>query len=163
MKRLGIFIVTLFALCLFAIPATAATDDFTVTVTIPLLNYFLVTDGNDTVTLIAGDLTAGYRNETLTSDIAIYDNSTTWTATLTSDTAPSGYLLWIDDTDTGQTTGNYTALTTTPTAMSSFAGYGTAGQHDYNSITLLITGLDWTDLDVSGTVYTATVTYTPST
>ena len=163
MKRLPVFLATLLALCLFAIPATAATDDFTVTVIIPALNYFLVTDGNDSVSIVAGDLTAGYRNETLTSDIAIYDNGT-WTATLTSDSDPSGYLLWIDDTDTGQTTGNYTALTTTPTAMSSFTNYGAAGQHDYTNITMLITGLDWTDKDASpGTTYVATVTYTPST
>lgn len=160
MKKLGIFLVTLFALALFAIPALAVTDTFHVT--IPALNYFLVTDGDDSVSIIADDLTAGYKNEILTTCIAIYDNGT-WTATLESDADPSGYLMWIDDADTTQTTGNYTALTTTATEMSSFAGYGTAGQHDYTNITILITGLDWTDKDATGTTYTATVTYTPST
>lgn len=162
MKKLGIFVLSLVAVALISISAFGLTDTFSFTVTIPALNYFSVTDGADSVSIVAGDLTAGYRNETLTTDIAIYDNGT-WTATLASDVAPSGYLLWIDDDATGQTTSNWTALTTTATAMSSFSGYGAAGQHDYTDIHLLITGLDWSDKDATGTTYTATVTYTPST
>jgi len=128
MKKLGLLLVTLFALGLFAISAFALTDTFSFTVTIPALNYFLITDGADSINVDATDLTAGYKNVTSATDIAIYDNGT-WTATVGLDKDPSGYLLWCDDDDTGQNTANWTALTLAGgVAMSSFTGYGTAGQ-----------------------------------
>jgi len=164
MKKLGIFLVALFAVGLFAVSALALTDTFSFTVTIPALNYFLITDGADSINVAAADLTAGYKNVTDSgTTIAIYDNGT-WTATVALNADPSGYLLWCDDDDVGQTTTNWTALTFAGgNALSSFTGYGAAGQHDYTTINLLITGLDWSDKDATGTTYTATVTYTPST
>lgn len=60
MKKLGIFLVTLFALCLFVIPASAATtDDVVVSFTVADIYDILITDGTWAPTVGYTEIDAG--------------------------------------------------------------------------------------------------------
>ena len=142
------------------IPAVAATDTVDVTISVPALSTFAA--GADvTLTATTTDLDNGYIFAQDDSTMTLQDNTASWTLEAQLDTAYTDYSLWIEDT---QASGNATGtgfiqiVHTAATELTTFAGYGTTGDHTFN-LDWLATGLSWTTTQ-SDQVKTVTFTHT---
>jgi hypothetical protein len=145
MNKVIIFILVLVIFLATGIPAMAAADTVDVTISVPALAT--LDAGNDvTLTATANDLDNGYVFSQDDSTMTLQDNTGSWTLTAQLDTAYTDYSLWIEDT---QASGNATGagfieiVNTSATELSSFAGYGNAGDHTFD-LDWLATGLSWT-------------------
>ena len=145
MRKVGLLIIAFCVFAIYAVPASAATDDVLVTISVPALSTFAA--GNDvTLTATATDLDNTYVFSQDDSTMTLQDNTASWTLTAQLDTAYTDYTLWIEDSQaTGNATGtNFVEIdNTVANALDTFAGYGTAGDHTFN-LDWLATGLGWT-------------------
>ena len=160
MKKLIVFLLTVSLFLASGIPAMAAADTVDVTISVPALSTFAA--GADvTLTAVAGDLDNGYIFAQDDSTMTLQDNTGSWTLEAQLDTAYTDYALWIEDT---QAAGNSTGTgfieidNVAAGELTTFAGYGTAGDYTY-SLDWLATGLSWTTTQ-SDQAKTVTFTHT---
>jgi hypothetical protein len=160
MKRLGVFLASLCMLGILASAAWAPTDTVDVTISVPALTTFDA--GIDvTLTATATDLDNTYMFDQDASTMTLKDNTAAWTLTAQLDSAYTDYSLWIEDTQTaGNATGaNFVEIVdSSANALTTFAGYGTTGDHTYD-LDWLVTGLGWTTTQ-SDQIKTVTFTHT---
>lgn len=161
MKRYILLPIVILMLVLFAVPAMAADDTVDVTISVPALSTF--TAGNDvTLTATTTDLDNTFIFTADDSTMILQDNTAAWTLTAQLDTAYTDYSLWIEDTQVAghaAGTGFIQIIHSSATALSTFVGYGTTGNHSF-SLDWLATGLSWTTTQSD---QTKTVTFTHTT
>ena len=157
MKRLVIFFVTLFALCLFAIPASAATsDDVVVSFTVAEIYDIAFITGTWTPTVGNTEITAGEVEDTSVDTMTYKANETFDITAYYTDTGtatwPGAWTLQMKD-DT-LTVAYHTIPGTTPDDYCTAQAAGTAGcTTDWK-----LSGLLWTNTPAGD--YEATVTFT---
>ena len=161
MNRYLLIPITLLIFVMLAVPCMAADDTVDVTISVPALSTFTA-GGDVTLTATTTDLDNTYVFSADDSTMILQDNTASWTLTAQLDTAYTDYSLWIEDT---QVSGNATGagfiqiINSSATALSSFVGYGTTGDHTY-ALDWLATGLSWTTVQSD---QTKTVTFTHTT
>jgi len=161
MKRVGIILISVFAVAFIASPAMAAVDTVDVTISIPPLSTFAA--GNDvTLTAIAIDLDNTFVFSANASTMTLQDNTSGWTLTAELDAAYTDYTLWVEDTQAaGNATGvGFKQIPVTPSTveLDTFVNYGNTGDMTF-LLDWLATGLGWTTVQ-SDQPQTVTFTHT---
>lgn len=158
MKKLGIFLVSLMALCLFAFPAMAAsTDTAAISITVNNTFYVALTAGADwTDTVVEADFLAGYiASDSLTDVLDVAGNAQyEITAQMSAATWDGAVTLKVNVESAGET-----SLTNASATVITGLDNEAAGSQSDLDMVWKLDGITWANT-ADGDDWTNTVTFT---